>query len=45
MERAYALRAHCKVYCDVDVEENNGCITEGGLWFLEMVYSLKDTED
>ena len=25
----------------VDIEENNGCVTEDDPWFLKMVYSLE----
>ena len=28
----------------VDIKENDGCISEGNPWFLQMVYSLKGIE-
>ena len=33
-----------KYAAGVDVEENDGCVSEGDPWFLKMVNSLKGTE-
>ena len=41
LERAYAVRAHHEVCYDVELEENDGCLSEDDPWFLKIIYNLK----
>ena len=41
LQRVHALRAHHEV--QLDIEENERCISENHPWFPKMIYSLKGT--